>query len=94
MKPIASASGDMTSGVLSLLIYIYNLFLVLLLSALHAQYHLALFLKIFSPDYQKLRDLRHEFPTVPMMALTATATIRVATDIEVQVCPYSMVSSV
>lgn len=35
----------------------------------------------FRPDYKKLHELRHKFPSVPMMALTATATPRVQKDI-------------
>jgi len=35
----------------------------------------------FRPDYKKLSLLRTKFPNVPMMALTATATPRVRTDI-------------
>ncbi|KAG7521534.1 Bloom syndrome protein isoform X1 [Solea senegalensis] len=35
----------------------------------------------FRPDYKKLHELRHKFPNVPMMALTATATPRVQKDI-------------
>ncbi|XP_051916120.1 recQ-like DNA helicase BLM [Hippocampus zosterae] len=35
----------------------------------------------FRPDYKRLSELRHKFPKVPMMALTATATPRVQTDV-------------
>lgn len=35
----------------------------------------------FRPDYKKLRVLRSNYPKVPTMALTATATNRVRTDI-------------
>lgn len=35
----------------------------------------------FRPDYKKLSELRKNFPGVPIMALTATATPRVRTDI-------------
>merc|ERR1719354_9697 len=38
----------------------------------------------FRPDYKRLSLLRSKFPGVPMMALTATATPRVQTDILVQ----------
>lgn len=38
----------------------------------------------FRPDYKKLNMLRDRFPNVPMMALTATATPRVRTDILTQ----------
>jgi superfamily II DNA helicase RecQ len=36
----------------------------------------------FRPDYRSLGDLRKRFPGVPMMALTATATEDVKTDIQ------------
>ena len=39
----------------------------------------------FRPDYKKLNLLRNNFPNVPFMALTATATPRVRTDILFQV---------
>lgn len=35
----------------------------------------------FRPDYKKLNTLRHSYPNVPIMALTATATPRVRSDI-------------
>ena len=35
----------------------------------------------FRPDYKKLSELRRNFPGVPIMALTATATPRVRADI-------------
>lgn len=35
----------------------------------------------FRPDYKRLRELRDKYPRVPMIALTATATPRVRTDI-------------
>ncbi|XP_074533157.1 recQ-like DNA helicase BLM [Halichoeres trimaculatus] len=35
----------------------------------------------FRPDYKRLHELRQKFPSVPMMALTATATPRVQKDI-------------
>jgi ATP-dependent DNA helicase RecQ len=35
----------------------------------------------FRPEYRQLSSLRELFPQVPMMALTATATVRVRTDI-------------
>ncbi len=35
----------------------------------------------FRPDYRNLKDLRRSFPSVPVMALTATATPRVREDI-------------
>ena len=38
----------------------------------------------FRPDYRNLKDLRREFPEVPVMALTATATERVQEDIVAQ----------
>ena len=38
----------------------------------------------FRPDYKTLHKLRSQFPGVPMMALTATATNRVRGDILVQ----------
>ena len=38
----------------------------------------------FRPDYFQLKQLRHDFPDVPMMALTATATSRTRTDILTQ----------
>ncbi|XP_075998238.1 recQ-like DNA helicase BLM [Genypterus blacodes] len=40
----------------------------------------------FRPDYKKLHELRQKFPSVPMMALTATATPRVQKDILNQLC--------
>ena len=38
----------------------------------------------FRPDYRNLRQLRHDFSDVPVIALTATATKRVREDIIVQ----------
>ena len=38
----------------------------------------------FRPEYRQIASLREKFPTVPMMALTATATERVRGDIEKQ----------
>ena len=38
----------------------------------------------FRPDYRNLRQLRQEFPSVPVIALTATATKRVREDIIAQ----------
>ncbi len=38
----------------------------------------------FRPDYRNLRQLRQEFPSVPVIALTATATKRVREDIMAQ----------
>ena len=38
----------------------------------------------FRPDYRNLKNLRHEFPSVPIVALTATATERVRADILAQ----------
>lgn len=38
----------------------------------------------FRPEYRQIAGLRNKFPTVPMMALTATATERVRGDIEKQ----------
>ena len=38
----------------------------------------------FRPDYRNLQQLRQEFPSVPVMALTATATKRVRDDIMAQ----------
>ena len=38
----------------------------------------------FRPDYRNLRQLRQDFPDVPVIALTATATKRVREDIIVQ----------
>lgn len=35
----------------------------------------------FRKDYVALRSLRRDFPTVPLMALTATATARVVADV-------------
>ncbi|KAI5743557.1 hypothetical protein M8J77_019574 [Diaphorina citri] len=35
----------------------------------------------FRPDYKRLAQLRHEYPGVPLMALTATATPRVRNDV-------------
>lgn len=38
----------------------------------------------FRPDYKELRVFKHRYPTVPLMALTATATPRVAADVRLQ----------
>ena len=38
----------------------------------------------FRPDYRNLKSLRHDFPNVPMIALTATATEKVRQDIIAQ----------
>ena len=38
----------------------------------------------FRPDYRNLRQLRQDFPSVPVIALTATATVQVRDDIIVQ----------
>ena len=38
----------------------------------------------FRPDYLKIVDLREYFPDVPVLALTATATIDIQTDIAIQ----------
>jgi len=38
----------------------------------------------FRPEYRQIAGLREKFPTVPLMALTATATERVRGDIEKQ----------
>ncbi len=38
----------------------------------------------FRPDYRNLKSFRREFPTVPIIALTATATPKVCTDIITQ----------
>ncbi|KAK9507480.1 hypothetical protein O3M35_007332 [Rhynocoris fuscipes] len=43
----------------------------------------------FRPDYKKLKLLRKKFPKVPIMALTATATPRVRSDILVQLDLHS-----
>eukprot|EP00413_Alexandrium_margalefii_P040555 CAMPEP_0204592946 /NCGR_PEP_ID=MMETSP0661-20131031/51223_1 /ASSEMBLY_ACC=CAM_ASM_000606 /TAXON_ID=109239 /ORGANISM="Alexandrium margalefi, Strain AMGDE01CS-322" /LENGTH=706 /DNA_ID=CAMNT_0051603207 /DNA_START=34 /DNA_END=2154 /DNA_ORIENTATION=+ len=40
----------------------------------------------FRPDYLKLRILRENFPSVPILALTATATETVQRDVEAQLC--------
>ncbi len=50
----------------------------------------------FRPEYRQLCRLRQQFPTVPVMALTATATERVRQDILHQLAlrdPYSHVAS-
>jgi ATP-dependent DNA helicase RecQ len=41
----------------------------------------------FRPDYRNLKVLRHMFPAVPVMALTATATLKVRQDI---ICQLSL----
>ena len=41
----------------------------------------------FRPDYRNLRQLRQDFPAVPVIALTATATERVREDIIGQLDP-------
>lgn len=38
----------------------------------------------FRPDYRKLNELRNNYPKVPFMALTATATPKVRVDIKHQ----------
>ncbi len=38
----------------------------------------------FRPEYRQLKELRKMFPSVPVMALTATATVRVREDIKKQ----------
>lgn len=43
----------------------------------------------FRPDYKKLKFFRQKYPRVPIMALTATATIRVRADIEEQLAMSS-----
>lgn len=43
----------------------------------------------FRPDYKRLKVLRDRYPKVPIMALTATATIRVRADIEEQLGMHS-----
>ena len=43
----------------------------------------------FRPDYRNLKSLRREFPDVPVMALTATATPRVREDIAEQLALHS-----
>lgn len=40
----------------------------------------------FRPDYLKLKILRENFPSVPILALTATATSNVQRDVESQLC--------
>jgi ATP-dependent DNA helicase RecQ len=50
----------------------------------------------FRPEYRRLSRVRHRFPAVPMLALTATATERVRQDILVQLHlkePYLHVAS-
>ncbi len=37
----------------------------------------------FRPDYKELKVLKQNFPDVPLMALTATATDRVLNDVKV-----------
>ena len=38
----------------------------------------------FRPDYKRLNELRVKFPSVPVMAVTATATPRVQADVVLQ----------
>lgn len=40
----------------------------------------------FRPDYKNLRVLKENFPEVPLMALTATATERVLGDVQTNLC--------
>jgi len=50
----------------------------------------------FRPEYRQLRSLRERYPQVPLMALTATATERVQTDIQQQLAlrePYVHIAS-
>ncbi len=50
----------------------------------------------FRPDYRNLKSLRHKFPSVPIIALTATATLKVRSDIVCQLSlssPYIFTSS-
>ena len=42
----------------------------------------------YRPDYMKLGDLKEEFPDVPVMAMTATATNQVMKDIMVSLAYF------